>query len=100
MLTQNALEEALHAAFQPSYLHIADDSDKHAGHAAAQAHRGKHYTVVIVSDFFKNTTRLQRHRSIYQVLEKSFTAQHIHALALRIFTPEEWKNHPFQRKLA
>ena len=93
----HTLDDKLRTAFCPSYLRILDDSAKHAIHAQST---GGHYQVVLVSAAFQGQSRLERHRAVYKVLEKSFTPSGIHALGLRLFTPEEWHNSPIQRKLA
>ena len=80
------IETRLRAALNPSSLEVIDDSHKHAGHAGAR--EGGHYTVVIVSDRFKDLQRIARHRLVYHSLGELM--QHgIHALAIDARAPGE-----------
>ncbi len=80
------IEARLRAALSPSSLEVIDDSHKHAGHAGAR--EGGHYTVVIVSDRFKNLQRIARHRPVYHSLGE-LMQQGIHALAIEARAPGE-----------
>ena len=82
-----AIEERLRAAFSPRELLVKDQSHLHAGHAGAQDGRG-HYEVLIVSDEFGDTGRLQRHRMVFDALGEMMDTD-IHAVRVRALTPEE-----------
>lgn len=74
------------AALQPVSLEIADDSHKHAGHAAAGG--GGHYTLRIVSAQFSGKNAVARHRMVYSALGE-LMMRDIHALNLQAKTPDE-----------
>ena len=93
METKRYIEVRLQLAFSPTILKIQDDSEKHRHHAEAKKSGGGHYTVVVVSRTFTNKTKLERHRMIYDALEKVMESE-VHALAIRAFTPEEWQAVP------
>ena len=76
------IKQRLQETLNPSYLTIIDDSHKHKGHAGAATGLG-HFSVEIASDHFKNCSRVQAHRLIYQALG-SLMQTHIHALAITI----------------
>jgi BolA protein len=78
----------LQEAFAPSLLEIADDSDKHAGHAGAAAGGQTHYTVTMVSESFRGQTRIARSRAVHAALAPELAAG-LHALALRLRAPGE-----------
>ena len=81
-LTQQTIEQRLRQQFNPSFLHIIDDSDAHIGHSGA-ANGGGHFMLEIASDAFAGKTMLEQHRMIYQTLDDLMTKK-IHALAIKI----------------
>ncbi len=82
------IESTLRAAFTPQHFEIVDDSARHAGHAGARG-GGGHFQVLIVSESFRDRSRVERHRAVYDALGDAMRAD-IHALALKTMTPEEW----------
>jgi BolA protein len=82
------LEAVLSRAFSPTLLRVVDDSARHAGHAGAQPGGETHYTVLLVSEVFRNHSRVARSRAVHAVLETEF-AGGMHALSLILRTPEE-----------
>jgi BolA protein len=78
----NLIRERLQQAFSPIQLEVIDDSHKHIGHAGAQGGAG-HYTVTILADCFKNLSRVEAHRKIYDALDDLIPDQ-IHALRIKI----------------
>ena len=79
---------ALEAAFPPARVTVADDSHRHAGHAGARPEGETHYSVVVVSPAFAGQSRVARSRAAHAALEAEFSGG-LHALALRLLTPEE-----------
>lgn len=51
-----------------------------------------HFKVIVVSEEFAGKRLLQRHREINEIL-KDELANHIHALAMHTYTPEEFTEH-------
>lgn len=82
------IRTALEAAFAPARVSVADDSHRHAGHAGARPEGETHFSVLVVSPAFTGQSRVARSRAAHAVLEKEF-AGGLHALALRLLTPEE-----------
>jgi BolA protein len=82
------IRTALEAAFAPAQVTVADDSAKHAGHAGARPEGETHYSVLVVSPAFAGQSRVARSRAAHAVLDAEF-AGGLHALALRLMTPEE-----------
>ena len=85
-MSDQQIESILRERFTPQHLEIQDDSWKHAGHQGAKK-SGGHFSIVLVSAMFEGLKPLERHRWVYQALEN----QGIHALALKIYSPEEWQ---------
>ncbi len=51
-----------------------------------------HFQVLVVSESFIGKTMIQQHQMIYQALGDAMK-EAIHALSVKTFTPEQWKNH-------
>ena len=81
------IEESLRESLSPTELSIQDESHLHAGHPGARDGRG-HFRVSVVSARFEGASRVKRHRMIYAALTDEMR-EHIHALAIEAFTPEE-----------
>ena len=65
-------------------LEITDLSHQHSGRAGTESH----FQVLLVSERFSGLNRVKRQRSIYQLFQSEFD-QGLHALSLRLLTPEE-----------
>ena len=76
------------APLAPSVLEIRDDSAAHVGHAGA-AGGGGHFSMVIVSDLFRDMPRLQRHQRVLRELA-DLVPLPVHALSIKALTPEEF----------
>lgn len=82
------IHQALQAAFAPADISVQDDSASHAGHAGAAPGGQTHYSVTIVAAAFAGQSRVARSRAVHDLLAAEF-AGGLHALALRLLTPEE-----------
>ncbi len=82
------IEAALAAAFPGASITVEDDSHRHAGHAGARPGGETHYNLVVVSDRFAGLNRVARSRAVHAALETEFSGG-MHALSLRLLTPEE-----------
>lgn len=90
-----ALEEQIKtklvAEFQPDKLVIRNDSGRHIGHAGDNGTGESHFTVYMVSNKFVGTSLVERHRMVYNTLSAELSGS-VHALALKLFTPDEYRN--------
>ena len=68
-------------------IQIIDESYKHANHQKDT--RGGHFKLRIVSDSFIDMTLLNRHKLIYQILDKMMKVE-IHALSMKLLTNLEY----------
>jgi BolA family transcriptional regulator, general stress-responsive regulator len=84
----DGLADDLRRKLAATHVEIADDSAAHVGHAGASA--GGHYAVLVVSPTFEGRDLLARHRAVYAAVG-DLAARRIHALTLRLYTPEEWR---------
>ncbi|MFD1342386.1 BolA family protein [Litorisediminicola beolgyonensis] len=85
MSRTDRIEAALHAVFQPSRLEVADESERHRGHAGYQEGGESHFHVVIRSPRFEGLSRIARHRAVHDALGRDLMGE-IHALSLDLGT--------------
>lgn len=85
---RDSIVQKLQASFHPQRLEVADESHKHAGHAGHDPRGESHFKLLIVSEAFTKKPRVERHRMIYQALEKELTDR-IHALQILAVSPSE-----------
>lgn len=86
---RNSMQEKL-TMLKPTHLDIENVSYRHAGHAGSKGLHGNetHFNVYIVAEAFSGLTPLQRHRMVYQLLDKELN-NGIHALSVKAKTPRE-----------
>ena len=85
----------INASLAPISLDVIDESHKHASHAhalmrtaTAGSAGGTHYRIKVVSEAFRGKSRVERHRTINQLLQAEFAAG-LHALAIEAKAPGE-----------
>lgn len=52
---------------------------------------GRHFETLIVSEAFSGLNRVRRHQLVYAALGDGMK-EDIHALSMRLYSPDEWKN--------
>ncbi len=82
---QTVLEHKLRLAFEPAFLEVLNESHMHGGPAT-----DSHFRLTIVSSRFAGMGRVARHRQVYDLLSSEL-AGGMHALALHLYTPGEWR---------
>jgi len=88
MQTADTISRKLTEAFSPQSLSVEDESHQHEGHSGHREGGQTHFRVYIVSDAFKNKTRIERHRMINAILSNEL-AGGVHALAIHAAAPGE-----------
>jgi BolA protein len=89
------IKEKIEATFKPLILQIEDESSRHGRGNSKETH----FRCTIVSSSFQGVRRLQRERSIYELLKGELNTG-LHALSLSLFTPEEWENLSTEQKIS
>lgn len=74
--------------FAEAEVAVQDDSAQHAGHSGARPGGETHYSVRVVSPAFAGQSRVARSRAAHAALAAEFETG-LHALSLRLLTPEE-----------
>ncbi len=89
MTIADRLTEDLRTALAAEHVEVHDESHRHRGHAGAL--EGGHFDAIIVSTRFEGLGPVERHRAVYAALG-DLRERRVHALALKTFTPEEWRH--------
>ena len=80
--TAEQLAARLRERLQPEQLEVLDESHRHAGHGGANAEGfGSHFRVRIAVAALAGSSRVARHRLVYDALQ-DFIDQGVHALAI------------------
>ncbi|WP_299599560.1 BolA/IbaG family iron-sulfur metabolism protein [uncultured Microbulbifer sp.] len=79
------IQQKLTDAFSPSHIEVDCESHMHNVPAGSEMH----FRVVLVSETFAGVRKVQRHQKVYKVLADEMAGL-IHALALHLYTAEEW----------
>ncbi|MEX2475864.1 BolA family protein [Marinobacter sp.] len=87
MKIQNSIEQKLTAAFAVDHLHVINESHKHSVPPNSETH----FKVTLVSADFDGQMKVKRHQAIYKVLAEELEGE-VHALALHLYSPQEWAN--------
>ncbi|HET9160460.1 MAG TPA: BolA family protein [Caulobacteraceae bacterium] len=84
----DAIRTKLEAKFAPARLDIADDSDRHSGHAGHREGGESHFTITIESAAFAGVGRVARQRMVYAALADELAGP-VHALSVKALAPGE-----------
>ena len=79
------IREKLEWNFRPVHLDLVNESHMHSVPPNSETH----FKLVMVSDEFTGKKPLQRHQAVYKLLAEEL-AGGVHALALHLYTREEW----------
>lgn len=52
---------------------------------------GDHFEVLVVSPSFEGKSLVEQHQMVYGALREALGDNRIHALALKTYTPEQWR---------
>ena len=84
MSLEPRIRAALEAAFEPTNLEIANESNLHAGHnPEAAATNDTHYRIRIAASSLSGKSRVNQHREINAALKFAFD-EGLHALAIEV----------------
>ena len=82
---RTVLERKLGLEFEPAFLEVLNESHMHGGPAT-----DSHFRLTVVSSRFAGMSRVARHQKVYGLLSAEL-AGGVHALALHLYTPGEWR---------
>lgn len=78
------IKDKVQQVLNPSFVELVNESDMHSGPATES-----HYRLVVVSNGFAGLSRVERQQKVYGLLKKEFSSG-LHALTMRLKTPDEW----------
>lgn len=84
MNVQTCIEDKL-KALDPDYLAVENESHMHSVPPNSETH----FKVTLASSRFEGLMPVKRHQQIYTVLADELAGP-VHALALHLYTPQEW----------
>jgi BolA protein len=85
MSVQAIIEEKVQKALQPQTMTVENESHRHSGPATES-----HFKLTVVAEEFAGQSLVKRHQQLYQLLSEEL-AGGVHALALHLYTPQEWE---------
>ncbi len=86
------IEKLIRQNYEPlQTLEIEDESHQHAGRQGQESH----FKILVVSSQFSGVSRVQRQRQLNQLLKSEFDLG-MHALSMRLLTPEEFEKQTSQ----
>lgn len=87
---KDRMEKTLIEKFNPIKLEIINDSNKHSVREGSETH----FRVYIVSENFKNKTKVHTHQEIYKLFTNEMGEKHLnklHSISIYSYTPEEYE---------
>ncbi len=85
------IENLILKNYEPVFYSVIDVSEQHRGHQNFKEDVESHFEITIVSEKFKNLTRIERHRMVNQTLKEEFLLD-LHSVIIKTYTLEEYKN--------
>lgn len=89
---EQAIRSKLAEALNLVSITLENESDQHSGPPG----RESHFKLTLVSEDFNGLFPVKRHQKIYSLLAEEMAGP-VHALALHLYTPEEWQAKGEQR---
>lgn len=83
---KETISQKLTAEFSPDFLSVDDESHGHSVAEGAESH----FKVVMASSELTGLLAVKRHQRVYATLKLELEGS-VHALALHLYTPEEWE---------
>ena len=90
MNIETEISKILNENLAPQNLILQDQSSRHNDHNEQARNLGQtHFALEIVSEKFADLSRVERQRMIYELLDEIFKTTQLHALTMKLLTPEE-----------
>ena len=83
---QKIVEHKLAEHFDLQHLEVTNESGNHNVPAGSESH----FKLVLVGEAFASMNRVARHRAVHELLAAELAGP-IHALAIHVFCPEQWR---------
>ena len=86
MSVAEVIESKVRDALPVAHLELENESHRHNVPANSETH----FKLVLVSEAFQGQMPVRRHQAVYGLLGEELDGP-VHALALHLFTPDEWR---------
>ena len=86
MSVRESIKSKIQKEFDPIYLDVVDESHRHHVPESSESH----FKVLVVSEKFRDQSRIDRQRSLNELLREELAGP-IHGLAQKLLTPKEWE---------
>lgn len=86
MKIQNQIQSKLESQFSPTFLDLKNESHMHSVPPGSETH----FKLILVSERFEGLSKVAQQRLVYECLAEDLKSS-VHALALRTFSPSQWK---------
>lgn len=86
MIIENEIRETIQRAFNVHHIELENESYMHSGDDPES-----HFKLTLVSNAFAGKRPVQRHQLVYSALTDIMGQKKIHALAMHLYTDEEWE---------
>ena len=86
MSVQSVILEKITKTLSPLVVDVINESHQHNVPANSETH----FKLIVVSADFEEQSLVKRHQFIYELLNDEL-ASGVHALALHLYTPNEWQ---------
>ncbi|KYH12745.1 MULTISPECIES: BolA family protein [Neorickettsia] len=83
------IETSIYNVLDVVYCEVKNISESHRGHVDHS--QDSHFEIVVVSPSFRGLSKISRHRMIFKILEEHFKLG-LHALSMKLWTEDEYKN--------
>lgn len=83
---QNRIISLLEPGLSPSHLEVVNESHMHSVPENSETH----FKLTVVSKAFDGLRPVQRHQKVYSLLAGPL-AEGVHALAMHLYTNDEWQ---------
>lgn len=80
MVTPQQVKETIIASLPDAHVEVQDLTGG-----------GDHYQALVVSSAFEGKNLVKQHQLVYGALKEELSSNAIHALALKTYTPDDWK---------
>jgi len=78
---KNQMASVLMHILEADFVSVRDESHLHAGHRGTHLTQNSHFAVAIVSEKFRDVSRVKSHQMVYKTL-KFFIDEGVHALSI------------------
>jgi BolA family transcriptional regulator, general stress-responsive regulator len=83
---QAQIESKLKQGFAPEFMEVLNESHMHSVPPNSETH----FKVTLAAEAFDGLRKVARHQRVYALLNEELAGP-VHALALHLYSPEEWR---------